>query len=212
LWAQIEIMSTDAVTLGRYIHGAPATASVCVAHRRRAIDLASATIPSSGWRTPVSLLAVMTLTIAVSSLSASCRASRSSTPSASTSTTRTLTLSKSRAILCAASLTAWCSIALMTISERSWLRRCAWVTPATARSHDSVPPPVKMTPPGLAPDEGRDLVTRLFDGASRVARRLVAARGIAHDAVLPRRHGLGHFVTTWCRRRVIEVVLRRHAT
>ena len=38
---------------------------------------------------------------------------------------------------------------------------------------------------GLGADEGRDLVARLFDRPARVARRAVAARGVADDAVLP---------------------------
>src|ERR1700735_109454 len=74
---------------------------------------------------------------------------------------------------------------------------------ATGGKHDTA---------GLGSDEGGDFVAGLLHGAPGVARRLVAARGVPYDSVLPARHGVGDRVAPRGRGRVIEVVLLGHAT
>ncbi len=69
-----------------------------------------------------------------------------------------------------------------------------------------------MTPARLGPNQARDLVASLFNGAARFTRGLVTTRRIAHDTVLPFRHGLSDLIEARRGRGVIEVVLRTHAT
>ncbi len=134
----------------RRAHPTAATASVWSSARGASARTSAAT-SARGWTVPTSLLTSMTDTSPTSGPSACASASRSMTPHRSTATAVPPRAAQALS-------TAWCSIAEHTRVPRP--ESCA---PRTARLSDSVPPEVKTTSSGLAPEAPGHLVTGLVD-------------------------------------------------
>ena len=130
-----------------------------------------------GWMVPISLLACMTDTSAVSSVSAVAQRRRA-TRCRSASTGRSVVVQPRRASALRVLRTASCSMALAIRCLRP-VGSSASATPRMAKLSPSVPPPVNTISDGSAPMQRRHLRSRLVEGRLGPLPEVVDARRVA---------------------------------